>query len=61
VLTPRGFGYRSEEIMPSDFDDDPPISHSIADGCSSFVETMLPSIGGTNHAQAHIAFHFGAL
>jgi len=47
--------------MPSDIDDDPPISHTIAAGCSSFIETILPTIGGTNDAPAHIAFHFGAL
>jgi hypothetical protein len=22
---------------------------------------VLPTIGGTNHAQAHVAFHFGAM
>jgi hypothetical protein len=47
--------------MPSDIDLDPPISHAIADGWAEFAETDLPSIGGANHAQAHIAFHFGAM
>ena len=40
---------------------DPPISHAIADGWSSFVETILPTIGGTEHAQPHIVFHIGAM
>jgi hypothetical protein len=31
--------------MPSDIDDDAPISHAIADGWTSFAETVLPSIG----------------
>jgi hypothetical protein len=47
--------------MPSDIDLDPPISHAIADGWSNFTETVLPTIGGTDRAQAHIAFHFGAM
>jgi hypothetical protein len=47
--------------MPSDIDLEPPISHAIADGWASFPETVLPSIGGDEHAEAHIAFHFGAL
>jgi predicted membrane-bound spermidine synthase len=47
--------------MPRDIDLDPPISHAIADGWANFAETVLPSIGGTEHAQAHIAFHFGAM
>jgi hypothetical protein len=34
---------------------------SIADGWADFAETVLPSIGGAKHAQAHIAFHFGAM
>jgi hypothetical protein len=47
--------------MPSEIDDDPPINHAIANGWTEFAETVLPSIGGTEHAQAHIAFHFGAM
>jgi hypothetical protein len=47
--------------MRSDIDNDPPISHAITDGWADFAETILPSIGGTEHAQAHVAFHFGAL
>jgi len=45
--------------MPSDLD--LPISHAIADSWLKFAETVLPSIQGTDHAQAHIAFHFGAM
>jgi hypothetical protein len=47
--------------MPNDIDDDPPISHAIADGWADFAETMLPSTGGDEHAQANIAFHVGAM
>ena len=47
--------------MPSDIEDDPPISHAIADGWANFAETVLPTIGGNKHAQAQIAFHFGAM
>jgi hypothetical protein len=47
--------------MPTDTDLDPPISHAIADGWADFAETVLPSIGGAKHAEAHIAFHFGAM
>jgi hypothetical protein len=47
--------------VPSDIDDDPPVSHAIADGWANFVETVLPSLGGDEHAEAHIAFHFGAM
>jgi hypothetical protein len=47
--------------MPSDIDDDPPTSHAIADGWANFAKTVLPSIGGGEHAQAHIAFHVGAM
>jgi hypothetical protein len=28
---------------------------------ANFAETGLPSIGGDAHAEAHLAFHFGAL
>jgi hypothetical protein len=47
--------------MPSDIDDGLPISHAMADGWANFAETILPSIGGDEHAQAHIAFHVGAM
>jgi hypothetical protein len=47
--------------MPSDIDDGLPISHALADGWANFAETILPSIGGDEHAQAHIAFHVGAM
>jgi hypothetical protein len=47
--------------MPSDIDIAPPISHGLVDGWSNFVEPILPSIGGANHTEAHIAFHFGAI
>jgi hypothetical protein len=47
--------------MPSDTDDDPPISHAIADGWVGFAATVLPAIRGDVHAEAHIAFHFGAM
>ena len=47
--------------MPSNIDLDPPISHAIAAGWADFAQTILPTIGGTNHAQAQIAFHFGAM
>jgi hypothetical protein len=47
--------------MPSDIDDDPPTSHAIADGWANFAKTVLPSIGGGEHAQAHIAFHVGPM
>ena len=33
----------------------------LADGWSKFAETVLPTIGGTNHAEAHVAFHFDAM
>jgi hypothetical protein len=47
--------------MPSDSNDDPPTNHAIADGWANFVETVLSSIGGTDHAAAHVAFHFDAM
>jgi hypothetical protein len=47
--------------MPSDIDLDPPPSHAIADGWADFAATILPAIGGSAHAEAHIAFHFGAM
>jgi hypothetical protein len=47
--------------MSDDFDDDPPISNAIAEGWSEFSEKVLPTVGGTEIAQAHMAFYFGAL
>ena len=47
--------------MPKDTELDLPASHAIADGWTEFAAKVLPSVGGTEHAQAHIAFHFGAL
>jgi hypothetical protein len=47
--------------MPNDTELDLPASHAIADGGTEFAAKVLPSVGGTEHAQAHIAFHFGAL
>jgi hypothetical protein len=47
--------------MSGESDLDPPPSHAIADGWANFAETILPSIGGDEHAQAHIAFHIGAM
>jgi hypothetical protein len=38
--------------MASDSDIGPPASHAIADGWANFAETVLPSISGTEHAQA---------
>jgi hypothetical protein len=51
----------AEKPIPSDIDLDPPISHAIADGWADFAETILPGIGGDKDAQAHVAFHFGAM
>jgi len=47
--------------MPIKTPPDAPGSRAIADGWAHFAETVLPTIGGAEHAQAHIAFHFGAL
>ena len=47
--------------MPSNRDDDPPPSHVIADGWANFSETVAPGIGGSAHAEAHIAFYFSAM
>ena len=47
--------------MPIDIDSDPPISHAIADGWANFSETVAPGIGGSAHAEAHIAFYFSAM
>jgi len=44
-----------------DDDLDPPITHAIADGWADFAQTILPAIDGDKHAEAHIAFHFGAI
>jgi hypothetical protein len=40
--------------MPSDIHLDPPISQAIADGWASFFETVLPSIGGAEHAEVGV-------
>ena len=47
--------------MSIDIDSDPPISHAIADGWANFSETVAPGIGGSAHAEAHIAFYFSAM
>jgi len=49
--------------MPTDIDTDLdlPISHAIADGWANFSETVAPGIGGSAHAEAHIAFYFSAM
>ena len=47
--------------MPIEVDDDPPPSHAIADGWANFSETVAPGIGGSAHAEAHIAFYFSAM
>ena len=47
--------------MCNDIDDDPPISHAITDGWEEFAERVLPAIRGTEHAEAHVAFYFGAM
>jgi hypothetical protein len=47
--------------MLSDIDDDPSVSRAIGGGWASFEDTVLPSIGGNEHAQAQIAFQFGAM
>jgi hypothetical protein len=47
--------------MPTATDLDPSISHAIADGWANFAEAILPGVGGDAHAEAHIAFHFGAM
>jgi hypothetical protein len=52
---------QSEKLMPTDIDLDPPISHAIANGWADFAQTILPGVGGSAHAEAHIAFHFGAM
>jgi hypothetical protein len=49
-----------EELMRSDIDD-PPVSHAIVDGWGNFAKTVLPSVGGNERAQAHVAFYFGAM
>jgi hypothetical protein len=53
--------YRTQAGRPADTDLDPPISHAIADGWADFAATILPAVGGSAHAEAHIAFHFGAM
>ena len=47
--------------MPSEIDDDPPVSRAIADGWAEFAERVLPAVRGTKLAEAHVAFHFGAM
>ena len=47
--------------MARTIDLDPPISHVVSDGWASFAETIRPTIGGTDNAKAHVAFHFGAI
>jgi hypothetical protein len=47
--------------MPTETDLDSPTSHTIADGWANFAETVLPGIGGDAHAEARIAFYFGAM
>ena len=34
---------------------------AVIDGWADFAQTILPTIGGSSDAQAHIAFHFGAM
>jgi hypothetical protein len=51
----------AEKPIPSDIDLDPPISHAITDGWADFAQMVLPGVGGDKDAQAHIAFHFGAM
>jgi hypothetical protein len=45
----------------TDIDEDLPISHAITDGWEEFAVRGLPAIRGTKHAEAHVAFHFGAM
>lgn len=47
--------------MRNDVDDDSPPSHAIADRWANFSETVSPGIGGSAHAEAHIAFYFAAM
>jgi len=47
--------------MPSNIDEDPPVSHAIANGWAEFAETVLPRIGGSAHAEAHVAYYFSAM
>jgi hypothetical protein len=54
-------GRKSALASSAPIDLDPQISHAIADGWANFAETVLPSIGGSGHAQAQVAFHFGAM
>jgi hypothetical protein len=44
-----------------DEDDEPPISHAIADGWAEFAKKVLPSVAGTHDAPARVAFYFGAI
>jgi hypothetical protein len=52
---------RKNDDMPNDPEDDLPTSHAIADGWEEFAKRILPSIVGTPHAEAKVAFHFGAI
>jgi hypothetical protein len=64
ALSPRRAEYREFRVRnttPSDIDGDPPLSHAITDGWEEFAERVLPSIHGTERAQAHAAFHFGGM
>jgi len=38
-----------------------PTATALADGWANFSETVLPGIGGSAHAEAHIAFYFAAM
>jgi hypothetical protein len=47
--------------MRTDIDEDPPVSHAIANGWAEFAATVLPAIDGTERGKANVAFHFGAM
>jgi hypothetical protein len=40
---------------------EPTLSHAIADGWAEFTERVLPAIQDAEHAEARVAFYFGAL
>ena len=42
--------------MASDSDPHRPPSHVIADGWEEFAKVILPTVGGSEHADAHVAF-----
>jgi hypothetical protein len=52
---------RTGDDMPSDLEDDLPTSHALADCWAEFAERVLPAVGGTQHAEAQVAFDFGAM